>query len=212
MAKNESCFRQPTSEKQVVPLPTQRLRSAIDPVSALYANCAPARKGTLSGQRLQSKIRPMQKRPSSRLLVLNSEQHLLLFKFEHKRGPLAGQSFWATPGGGVDEGETFEDAARRELYEEVGMRISEIGTQVAQRTAVFTTPTGEVVEADERYFLVRVATGTAVSDDHWTELEREVMANHRWWSPAEIQSATEQIWPEGISKMLIDAGAWESVS
>ena len=154
----------------------------------------------------------MQKRPSSRLLVLNGDQHLLLFKFEHKRGPLAGQAFWATPGGGVDEGESFEDAARRELYEEVGMRVFEIGMQVAQRTAIFAMPTGEMVEADERYFLVRAETGAAVSHEYWTELEKEVMAAHRWWSPAEIQSANEQIWPEDISKMLIDAGAWPSIS
>lgn len=152
----------------------------------------------------------MQKRPSSRLLVLDSEERVLLFKFEHKRGPLAGQAFWATPGGGVDEGESFEDAARRELYEEVGV-ISEVGTQVTQRTAVFAMPTGEMVEADERYFLVRLETGAAISHDYWTELEREVMAAHRWWSPADIQSAEEQIWPDNISQMLIDVGAWKSL-
>lgn len=84
--------------------------------------------------------------------------------------------------------------------------------QVAQRTAIFAMPTGEMVEADERYFLVRAETGAAVSHEYWTELEREVMAAHRWWSPAEIQSADEQIWPEDISKMLIDAGVWPSIS
>ncbi len=88
---------------------------------------------------------------------------------------------------------------------------SEVGAQVAQPTAVFAMPTGEMVEADERYFLVRLETGAAVSHDHWTELEREVMAAHGWWSLAELQSAKEQIWPEDISKMLIDAGAWTSL-
>ena len=153
----------------------------------------------------------MQKRPSARLLVLNDEQQVLLFRFEHRTGPLSGQIFWATPGGGVDEGESYEDAARRELYEEVGIEVTNPGAQVAQRTAIFALPNGEIVEADERYFVV-TAGGHAVSNSNWTELEREVMAAHRWWSHAELQSTTEQIWPEDLPGMLIEAGIWNLVS
>ena len=45
-------------------------------------------------------------RPSSRLLILDRHNRLLLFKFAHRSGPLAGQTFWATPGGGLDPGES----------------------------------------------------------------------------------------------------------
>jgi transposase len=31
-----------------------------------------------------------------------------LFRFEHKKGPLSGQFFWATPGGALEPGESFE--------------------------------------------------------------------------------------------------------
>jgi ADP-ribose pyrophosphatase YjhB (NUDIX family) len=151
----------------------------------------------------------MQKRPSARLLVLNDEQHVLLFRFEHKDGPLSGQVFWATPGGGLDEGESYEDAARRELYEEVGMEIEHPGLQVAQRTAIFALPDGAMVEADERYFVVS-AGGHAVSDSNWTELERDVMAAHRWWSHAELQSTAEQVWPDDLPAMLVKAGIWKT--
>lgn len=149
----------------------------------------------------------MQRRSSSRLLVLNDQQQVLLFRFDHKNGPLSGQSFWATPGGGVEEGESYEDAACRELHEEVGLKINDPGIQVAQRSAVFTLPDGMTVEADERYFIITVDELT-ISGAGQTELEREIMTAHRWWSQAELRNTTEQVWPEDLSEMLIHAGFW----
>jgi 8-oxo-dGTP pyrophosphatase MutT (NUDIX family) len=153
----------------------------------------------------------MRERPSSRLLILDEEHRLLLFRFEHKRGPLAGQAFWATPGGGVDMGESFEEAACREMFEETGLRIDDPGRQVARREASFQLPTGEMVTADERFFLIRIHD-FEVSAENWTELEHEVMSAHRWWSHVELKSATDQIWPEDLAEMLIEAGAWKQVA
>jgi 8-oxo-dGTP diphosphatase len=147
----------------------------------------------------------MRKRPSSRLLVIHSQDCILLFKFEHKTGPLSGQAFWATPGGGLDSGESYEDAARRELREETGLQIDDPGPQVSQRTAKFRAPDGEMVTADERFFLVRVGK-LSVSTDRWTEIEREVMAQHRWWSLSDLRTTTEQVWPDNLTDLLISVG------
>jgi 8-oxo-dGTP diphosphatase len=152
----------------------------------------------------------MRERPSSRLLILNAEQRLLLFRFEHKRGPLAGQSFWATPGGGVDPGESFGEAACREMLEETGFSISDPGPQVARRKATFRLTTGELVASDERFFLIRLPA-LEVSVENWTVLEREVMSAPRWWSRADLVSTTDQVWPENLVQILIEAGAWEKL-
>lgn len=49
----------------------------------------------------------MRKRPSARLLVLDPEHRVLLFRFVFEEGSLAGQDFWATPGGALEPGEDF---------------------------------------------------------------------------------------------------------
>jgi 8-oxo-dGTP pyrophosphatase MutT (NUDIX family) len=150
----------------------------------------------------------MRERPSSRLLVMDDVDRLLLFRFEHKRGPLAGEAFWATPGGGVDPGESFEEAACREILEETGLRIADPGPQVARREASFQMPTGEMVTADERFFLVRVHH-LDVSTEHWTGLEHEVVSAHRWWSQFDLEHTSDQIWPEDLVQILIDTGVWK---
>jgi 8-oxo-dGTP diphosphatase len=149
----------------------------------------------------------MRERPSSRLLIVNRENRVLLFKFEFQHGPLAMKCFWATPGGGLDPGESYEDAARREMLEETGVSIHDPGRQVAQRTATFQTPDGDIVTADERFFLIRVDQ-LEVSVERWTDLERQVMADHRWWSRTDLRATREQVWPENLEEMLIASGVW----
>lgn len=140
-------------------------------------------------------------RPSARLLVLDPEGRLLLFRFEFRAGPLAGRIFWATPGGALEPGESFEAGAVRELFEETGLVIDHPGPQIARRAFVMRAPEGDEVHAEERYFLVRVDPFT-LADAGWTELEREIMTEHRWWTPAEIAAAQEKIYPEDLAQML----------
>jgi 8-oxo-dGTP pyrophosphatase MutT (NUDIX family) len=134
----------------------------------------------------------MRRRPSARLLILDGAGKILLFRFVHKKGALAGQDYWATPGGGVEEGETFEQAAIRELEEETGIRAESVGPQVAHREAVLRLPDGEHVIADERFFLIEAKEGS-LSRDGWTTQEAEVMADHRWWSQDELAQTSATI-------------------
>jgi 8-oxo-dGTP diphosphatase len=140
-------------------------------------------------------------RASSRLLVIDAAGRVLLFRFVYRSGALAGQSFWATPGGELDPGETFAAAAVRELFEETGLQIADAGAEVARRTFAMQLPDGEHVNADERYFVVRV-TDAALSREHWTALERDVMAEHRWWSREELVRTKDIVFPENLAEMV----------
>jgi 8-oxo-dGTP diphosphatase len=143
----------------------------------------------------------MRSRRSARLLVTDRSGRVLLFRFVFKHGALAGQDYWATPGGGVEDGETFEQAAIRELEEETGIQVRDVGPEVGRREFVLQLPDGERVMADERYFLVR-SEGAALSRVGWTALEAEVMVDHRWWSADELEQTSDTVWPENLLAIL----------
>ncbi|HEX8302848.1 NUDIX hydrolase [Sphingomonas sp.] len=135
-------------------------------------------------------------RPAARILLLDDAGRVLLFRFA-----LAGRpAFWATPGGAVDPGESFEQAARRELFEETGLEL-ECGPEVARRLVEFVTLEDVAVTADERYFLVRAGTSDIDTARH-TELERRVMQEWRWFERGEIAEWPETIFPENLAQML----------
>jgi 8-oxo-dGTP pyrophosphatase MutT (NUDIX family) len=146
----------------------------------------------------------MRQRNSARLLVINPTRQVLLFRFQHKGDALDGRDYWATPGGGLEEGETFEAAAIRELHEETGLHIDAVGISVAERSFPMMLPSGETVLSVERYFVVR-ADGERLTRDGWTADETRVMTEHKWWSVAELQETAETVWPENLIQMMEQA-------
>ena len=139
---------------------------------------------------------PRRIRRAARLLVIDEHERLLLFRFT-----FAGRApFWATAGGECDPGESFEDAARRELTEETGL-VAEPGPAVVARGNEFVTTGGEAVTADERYFRIRVPACEIATHGH-TELEREIMRDHRWFTRAELADWHEPVFPPEILSLL----------
>lgn len=136
-------------------------------------------------------------RPAARILLVDGTGRVLLFRFT----PYDGRPpFWCTPGGKVDDGETYQAAARRELKEEVGLDL-DCGAQVAQRWCDFLTIEGVEVRADERYFRIDVDKCEVDSAGH-TELEKRVMAEWRWFTPHDLAALDEPIYPEDLADLL----------
>lgn len=138
-------------------------------------------------------------RRSARIIVLDEQARILLFRFDVSDRP----PFWVTAGGECEADETFEQAARRELFEETGI-TAEPGSQIARTTPQFITVEGEPVQADERYFLINVGDAS-ISTAHHTELERELMTQHRWFTLSELANWHEDVFPQNLDEMIAGA-------
>lgn len=136
-------------------------------------------------------------RPAARILLVDPAGRLLMFRFDpgDDRPP-----FWCTPGGAVDPGETFEQAARRELFEETGIQ-ADPGPELLRRQFDFTTLEHVEVTADERYFLVHTETTEIDSAGH-TELEKRVMQQWRWIAPEDLALLGEAFFPEDLAEII----------
>lgn len=139
----------------------------------------------------------MRTRPSSRLIILSPENNVLLFNFSHKNDALSGMSYWATPGGGLELDESFEQAALRELQEETGLKRDSAGAAVASRTFPMQLPDGETVLAEERFFIIH-AEKTDIDCSGWSEKEKGVIQNHYWWTLEELRNTNQTIFPHDL--------------
>ncbi|GIE78102.1 DNA mismatch repair protein MutT [Actinoplanes philippinensis] len=100
------------------------------------------------------------------VVVLDDHGRVLLLR---RRG----EGTWGIPGGGVEAGETWQQAARRECLEETGWEITLhglLGLYSDPATQTHRYPTGRVVHCVGAVFLASPARRTGTLDGEATEL------------------------------------------
>ena len=137
---------------------------------------------------------PRRTRQTARLIVLGDDGRLLMFRYLDERG----QPWWATPGGGLDVGESFDAAARREAWEELG--LASVTLSPLWRDTVEFVARGVLLTQTEQFYLLRIARaaidlGERVRDAHAVE----GILESRWWSCDEIARAAEPVYPEDLA-------------
>ena len=137
-------------------------------------------------------------RRSARVLLFDELGRVLLIRFAVSRDGTT-FIFWATPGGGVEEGESELSTARREVYEELHVSVDLRGP--VHTSGDRFEHEGILVENTDVFFVGR-CSADAPRLDGLTEAERAVMKAAKWWAIEEIENSDETIFPPDLGAMV----------
>ena len=135
------------------------------------------------------------RREAVRALVVDAGRRVLLVQFANR---VTGDRWWATPGGGVEAGESDEVALRRELHEEIGLDEFDVGALVSDQERSFAF--------DQELYLQRNRIYRVDVDEHeprpTIDLEAEGVVAYRWWTLDELDSTDERLSPPELIARL----------
>lgn len=152
------------------------------------------------------------RRVAGRVLLLDPGGRVLLFEGTDPARPQ--ETFWFTPGGGAEPGESCRRAAVREVAEETGLVLSpeDLVGPVWCRDTLFTFD-GASVRAYEEFFVS--VTDLDVPDmSGFSQLENDTVLGFRWWSEAELRATEAVVFPRGLGGLLsqVTAEGWDGVT
>ena len=141
------------------------------------------------------RARVIQRQVARVLLFDPQDRLLLLFDPDPDRG-----LYWYPPGGRIEDGESPEESAHRELVEELGLEVAGLGPVVLRRRTRFTYG-DEILDQDEWHLLGRV-DGPQIGSSRPGDNEAAAVAAHRWWSLADLRNSADRIFPEGLVEIV----------
>ena len=136
------------------------------------------------------------RRPTARVLLFDADDRLLLFLTRWHR-LVDRQPRWLSPGGGIEPGESDEQAARRELFEETGLVAGSLGEPVGRTQIRVPRVNGDVGIVPATYYAFRTDSFEP-SNAGWTVEEHDDVLAFRWWSLDELEATAEPMQPDGF--------------
>lgn len=139
------------------------------------------------------------RRPAARVVLLDREGRIFLVNSEDPIDPRK-PPWWEIPGGGIDAGESSEDAARRELWEETGITDVEMGPCIWTQHVEFDFG-GYHFDSRERIH-VAWCDGGDYRPKHLEALEAAAFLGARWWPLDELMASEVPVLPTRLREFL----------
>lgn len=171
------------------------------PAPALYAHPATGRvvEGLPAGEHYP------RIRLSVRIVLVDADDRVLLFRTREASEPELGL-WWELPGGGIEPGETVEQAAVRELYEETGIAVdaSQVRPPNWVRTATY-LKRGERRLQHELVVLIRLdRPGPDLDTSRQLPDELEDYIGYAWVPASAVINSSEPFYPGRLPSLLAD--------
>ncbi len=126
-------------------------------------------------------------RPTARVLPVNPAGEVLLLQDQDPAHP--GVLRWGSVGGAADPGESLEDAALRELWEETGIEVGPDALTGAfhQGTYAFSWA-GRSYVSDASFFALPTEPDVEVTFEHLEPAEVGNVVAARWWTADDLEA------------------------
>jgi 8-oxo-dGTP pyrophosphatase MutT (NUDIX family) len=146
---------------------------------------------------------PVVERSAVRVVVLDAAGKVLLFQTHDRDHPDLG-TWWELPGGGMEPGETYLEAAVRELREETGIAIEwpQIGPPRWRRRASFRHRQRRHLQHEVIVTVQLDDPGPDVDETDRLDYEREDYFGFRWWPQSQIAASGERFYPGRLPTLL----------
>ncbi|PKH41916.1 ADP-ribose pyrophosphatase YjhB, NUDIX family [Nocardioides alpinus] len=132
-----------------------------------------------------------------KLLLLDEEDRLLLI---NGRDPRSGDTHWYPVGGGIEPGESLQEAAAREAHEETGLAALSPGVPVWTRDHTYRYD-GRTVEVHEDW-LVHTVPHFDPAPAAMSAYEARSVVGFRWWRADELCQTRETVYPPALGELL----------
>jgi len=134
-------------------------------------------------------------RQAVRAIVITPEKEILLLRIHPPEG---GDSFWITPGGGLEPGESPEAGLRRELKEELGLERFTMGPLLWRRQHTFNWGDKRILQREQFHAVHLPRFQPRMSD----AVESKTLDRFHWWPLAELKRTSERLTPLSLARIV----------